>query len=282
MEAARGVARYYDRNTRRFLALGQSGPALAIHRPLWPEGVTSPAAAAAHVNEVVAAMAERALGRPPVTIRDLGCGVGGSLLHLACRWPGARALGLTLSMAQVALGQGEVTRRGLSGRVDLRRADYLAPPPGCADLVLAIESHVHAPSAEAFLRAAAAQIVPGGVLVVVDDMLARPETELDAAGRVRVSAFRRGWRLGHVPTVEALSDGAASLGLVSVECRDLTPLLRLERLRDRALRLVAPIADGLGLGRWPLWGNMIGGNALTEAYRAGDMRYVALALGRPA
>jgi hypothetical protein len=48
---------------------------------------------------------------------------------------------------------------------------------------------------------------------------------------------------------------------------DLGPLLRLDRWRDRALRLAGPVADALGLARWPLFANMIGGNALTQAYR---------------
>ncbi|MCC6009061.1 MAG: methyltransferase domain-containing protein [Rhodobacteraceae bacterium] len=275
-DAAR-IARYYNQNTRRFLAMGGSGAALAIHRPLWGPGVQDAAGAAGYVNEVIARLAEAALGGPPGTVRDLGCGVGGSMLHLAAKWPVARLDGVTLSATQAALGGAEAARRGLASRISLRHGDFLLPPSGRAELVLAIESHVHAPSARAFMAAAAAQLAPGGVLVVVDDMLASPEAEVSARGRARVSAFRRGWHLGHVPTPEQLQQEAARLGLARVARQDLTPLLGLDRFRDRALRLAGPLADALGLARWPIFANMIGGNALNAAYRAGEMRYVALA-----
>ncbi|MGP1355051.1 MAG: hypothetical protein ACTS11_00880, partial [Roseicyclus sp.] len=83
------VARYYDASTARFLVVGGSGSALAIHRPLWAEGVRTCAEAADHVNTLLGAEAERLLGAAPSRVRDLGCGVGGSVFALARRWPEA-------------------------------------------------------------------------------------------------------------------------------------------------------------------------------------------------
>ena len=281
--SASAVERYYDASTRRFLAVGGSGEALAIHRPLWGAGVATPQAAAAHVNTLVASAAEDALGRPPAQVRDLGCGVGGTLFHLARHWPEARLGGLTLSAEQVRLARRHASARGLGGRVEVTQSDFTLPttlPP--ADLVLAIESHVHSDSAASFLRAAQGHLRRGGVLIVVDDMLADAPPAHPRAARL-IDAFRRGWRLGHVTPGSALLAEAGRQGFAAVATLDLTPLLRLDRLRDRALRLAGPLADALGLGRFALFANMIGGNALTEAYRAGIMRYrlVVLRLVEP-
>ena len=269
------LTRYYEASTGRFLRFGGSGRSLAIHRGLWPEGVTTPEAAAAEVNRrIVARLA--ALDAPaPGLIRDLGCGVGGSLIHFAAAWPTARLDGVTLSPRQAALGRRFAAARGLAGRVTIRCGDFLRSGDGvpadlAADLAVAIESHVHAPSAAAFMAAARRHLAPGGHLVVVDDMLARPEATLSPAEARLVATFRRGWHLGHVPDAGELK---AAAGLSCVHDEDLTPLLHLARWRDRALRRVGPVADALGLGRWPLFSNMIGGNALTQAYRAGLMRY---------
>ena len=277
------VAQYYDRSTRRFLILGGSGTALAIHRPLWAEGVTTAEQAAAHVNTIIAAQAEAALGRPPARVVDLGCGVGGTLFHLARHWPGAQLCGITISAEQVRLAEGHAATLGLDARCTFLRSDFTLPMTlPKADLAIAVESHVHAASAGAFLQAALRHLRPGGVLVLVDDMLARPEAALPPAQARRLAQFRRGWRLGHVPDSDGLMRDAQALGLEIAGRHDLTPYLRLNRLRDRALRVAGPVADRLGLAHLPVFGNMIGGNALTESYRAGVMRYTCLVLRRSA
>jgi len=268
------VAAYYDASTRRFLSMGGSGDALAIHRPLWAPGITDPQSAAAHVNDLIAEAAEAALGHPPQQVRDMGCGVGGTLFHLAQRWPQAALAGLTLSTEQVRLAGGFADALGLQPRVQVLRSDFRVPTMlPRADLVLAVESHVHAASADEFLQAARGHLSPGGILVIVDDMPRLGQQGLDPKDQRLLDAFRRGWRLGHATPAEAVIDAATAQGFTLAAEHDLTPLLRLDRFRDRALRLAGPVADALGLGRWAIFANMIGGNALTQAYRRGLMSY---------
>ena len=267
------LRRYYEASTARFLAVGGSGRSLAIHRGLWDEGVQDAEAAADRVNARIVACL-RHLGRPdPARVRDLGCGVGGSLLHFARAWPRADLEGITLSPRQAAMARDFVAERALADRVRIVCGDFLDGATSPVDLAVAVESHVHAPSAAAFLRAAHAALRPGGTLAVVDDMLARPEATLDGSEARLLATFRRGWHLGHVPDAEGLVAAAEAAGLRPLGGEDLTPLLRLDRWRDRALHLAAPMADAAGLGRWPLFSNMIGGNALTVAYLRGMMRY---------
>jgi cyclopropane fatty-acyl-phospholipid synthase-like methyltransferase len=275
------VARYYEASTRRFLAVGGSGRSLAIHRSLWADGIRTTEAAANHINTLMRDEAVARLGRPPDHVRDLGCGVGGSVLTLARDWPATRCLGITISRTQVELAEAEARARGLSDRCAFLRADFTtateAPP---ADLAIAVESHVHAPGAGAFLDAARHHLRPGGVLLIVDDMLARPEAQLSARDRRRLESFRHGWRLGHVPDIAGLIAEAGGAGFTHEGTHDLTPLIRLTRLRDIALRGAGPLAARLGLGGVPVFANMIGGNALTESYRHGVMRYAMVTLRR--
>jgi cyclopropane fatty-acyl-phospholipid synthase-like methyltransferase len=273
------IADYYDASTARFLLVGGSGRSLAIHRQLWAEGVETTEEASDHINAVVRETAERLLGTAPETLCDLGCGVGGSILYLARAWPATRLVGLTISAAQAQRAAAELRARGLDGRCRVLRADFTRPvdvPP--ADLALAIESHVHAASARDFLAAARRLLRPGGLLIVVDDMLLRPESDLSPEARRRVAAFRKGWRLGHVPDRAGFAAAGDAEGFDLAEMQDLTALLRLDRLRDRALHVAGPLADRLGLNAWPFFGNMIGGDALTRSYRTGVMGYTLAAL----
>ncbi len=267
------LRQYYDANTARFLRFGGSGGSRAIHRGLWEDGVHNAEQAADRINQRIVETWNRLALAAPKRVRDLGCGVGGSLFHFAQAWPEAALEGLTLSPRQAAMAAQEAMARGLDSRLRIACTDFLQPAAQSADLVVAIESHVHAPSAATFLTAAARGLSRTGKLVIVDDMLARPESQLSVADQRLVATFRRGWRLGHVPDAEDLKATAAAAGLHCLVDEDLTQHLRLNRWRDLALHALAPLADALGGNRWPLFANMIGGNALTLAYKRGIMRY---------
>lgn len=276
------VAAYYDASTRRFLAVGGSGAALAIHRPLWADGITTSEQAAGHVNTLIGQAAMQAMGHTPRHVFDLGCGVGGTVFHLAQLWPQTRFSGLTLSGEQIRLARAYAEGHGLADRCHFLQADFTRQPNLLtkADFAIAVESHVHAPSAKAFLQAALAHLAPGGVLVLVDDMLsdtcrlAPPDARL-------IDSFRKGWRLGHVTPCDSIVAQAEGLGYATVAQTDLSQHLHLTRLRDRALRVVGPVVEWLGLDRHALFANMVGGNALTESYRRGLMRYTMLVLRAP-
>ncbi|MDP4835584.1 MAG: methyltransferase domain-containing protein [Burkholderiales bacterium] len=273
------VAQYYDANTRQFLASSDTGEAVAIHRKLWAPGMETPAAAAAHINHLVAQAAVHALGREPASVTDLGCGVGGSLFHLARCWPHSKLTGYTLSHAQVQIAQALASQRQLQDQCDIKQGDFTAVDSATrSELVIAIESHTHLPSLAVFFEAARQHVLPGGIVVLVDDMLAGDGSNLTHKDRKLLDAFKRGWRMGHVPTVRQVLEQADASGLEVLEHRDLGDFLRLYQPWDCTLNLIAPPLDWLGLAGIPRFANMIGGNALTICHRRGVMRYMMIVM----
>jgi cyclopropane fatty-acyl-phospholipid synthase-like methyltransferase len=273
------VAQYYDANTRRFLASGDTGQSMAIHRKLWAPGIDTPQAAAAHINDLIAQATVHAFGHEPSRVTDLGCGVGGSLFHLANLWPDSIFTGYTLSQAQVQIAQALATQRDLQGRCDVLQADFTRLiEPARSELVIAIESHTHLASLELFLGAASQHVQPGGLLIMVDDMLAGDGSFLGSKDLARIDALKRGWRVGHVPAVNQVIGQAQGYGFELVSEQDLGEFLRLHDSWDRLLSWIAPPLDWLGLDRVPMFANMIGGNALTECHRVGVMRYKMIVL----
>jgi cyclopropane fatty-acyl-phospholipid synthase-like methyltransferase len=278
------IARYYDRNTSRFLAFGRGGRSYAIHRELWGAGISTPAQAAAHLNVRVADRLGALEIGPDATILDLGCGVGGTLLELAERFPSANLVGVTVSARQVEIGRRLVAERGLGGRCRIVLGDFQTVFPGArSNAAVAIESFTHADSPSRFVAAAAGHVAPRGVLVVVDDFV----DEDGAARRVPNAAFRldqlrRGWRLRSLCASTTLVDAAAREGFDLMSDEDLTPLVRLGRPRDRLIALGAPLFEALGLVAVPLFGNMIGGNALQIGLRDGFLRYRMMTFRRRA
>jgi SAM-dependent methyltransferase len=270
------IARYYDRNTPRFLTFGRGGRSYAIHRELWGPGVTNPAQAASHVNDRVADRLSELGMAPGSTILDLGCGVGGTLFHLADRFPATSLVGVTISPKQAEIGNRLVSARGLGERCRIVLGDFQSGVLGDrpADVAVAIESFTHSETPERFAAAARAHVEPGGVLIVVDDFVDEGGVARlgEYAGR-RLDEVRRGWRLSSLCAAPTLVRAASGQGFDLVHDEDLTALVRLWRPRDRLIALVSPLFERLGLARVPFFGNMIGGNALQIGLSDGFLRY---------
>jgi SAM-dependent methyltransferase len=276
------VRSYYDRNTARFRRLGQGGA--SIHRAVHGPGVTTREQAFHHVEERILALVPvaRPDGGPPRVV-DLGCGVGGSLLHLAGRRADLVADGITISPAQVAVAAELVEEAGLADRVRVREGDFLAPPADLAgaDLVLSVEAFVHGPDPAAYFRAAAGLLRPGGLLVLCDDLLAPRGVRPSPRDSRRLDEFRTGWRVGSLVTADAAARDAAAAGLDLVTDDDLTPYLGLRRPRDRWISLMVAATRPLRpTGEY--WASLAGGSALQHCLATGLVEYRLLVLRRPA
>jgi SAM-dependent methyltransferase len=265
-----GVRDYYDKNTPRFVRSHQSAVARAIHREVWGPGVASEKDAFEYLNELVL----QSLPDPvaaPVRILDLGCGVGGTLMHLARR-TALDGVGVSLSPVGVAIARDLARKSGLADRCRFLEANYLdLPDVGERDAAYAIESFLHGPDAAAFFRSAASVLRPGGRLIVCDDFLA-PSVPDTAASRRYLSDFRRGWHVGTLVPVSEAESHARRAGFRLLQDQDLTRYLRLQRPCDRK------IAAFVNLGRWlpfrsAWWDSWVGGHAIQRCLLTGVIEY---------
>ena len=272
------VARYYDRNTRRFLLVGSGRGVHSIHRELWGPGVGSAREAADHINRVIAdEITGLDLGAEPVIV-DFGCGVGGTLFHLAERFPSAQLSGVTVSPRQIEIAERLSTELGYADRCSFSLGDFQTADLGLrAEVILAVESFAHSDSAQGFLANVAKHLRPEGRLIIADDFLAYEMDSLEAEQRLRVQQFRAGWRVPSVGTVKSLVQVAAEHGLGVEKTVDLTSLtLPGSRVRDHLTAALSPVLVRLGLAGIPFCGNLIGGNALQSGLRDGFLRYQLL------
>lgn len=255
------VARYYEANTRRFLARGQGGGEGAIHRAVWAEGVESRKGAMHHVHELLLKEID-AIGASAPRLLDLGCGVGASLVYLLERREG-EGFGVTNSALQAKLARERVGSRAAILEGDFEEAEL----PGGVDLAFGIESFVHASAPHRFFASAAAALRPFGRLALCDDFLAP-----GAFGASWVREFRRGWHASSLCTPGDADGAAAGSGLDLVSDRDLTPFLELDRPRDRMIRVAVAAGSALGLEA-PGFRALLGGNALRQCLKRGLVTY---------
>ena len=272
------VRAYYERNTPIFLRFGRERETQTIHRSVWAEGVATLPEALTYVNGLVGAVvtavavAAAAAERPGRALRllDLGCGVGGSLLHLA----GATAapffgVGVTISPTQCRLARQNALSRGMDGRAAFVEADFLhLPLAGGFDLVYAIESLIHAPDYGLALREAARALRPGGALLICDDFLA----DEPSGSPEWLTAFRRGWHANSALSLARTIALAEAAGLRLRLKRNLTSDLRLLKVPGFVARLALRVGNALP-SRWDFVQGQVGGLGLQYGLASGRIAY---------
>jgi cyclopropane fatty-acyl-phospholipid synthase-like methyltransferase len=258
------VEAYYDHNTRHFLR--RRRPA-HIHQALWVDGRRTLAEALLTSADWIGARIDAVEAGSVV---DLGCGVGGTLHHLAASRPDVVFHGVTVSGEQVRWA-----RDVLPGRVTVHHADFLDLPDvlPVVDLAYSIEAFVHASDPATYLASVSARLAPGGRLLLVDDVLADPSLH----DHPEVRRFRAGWRLGSLITTDELATFAAVHDLQLVDDVDHTRHLPGMRPRDWLVRIGLPITRRL----WPTslyWTSMDGGDARQSCLSTGLVTYRFLEL----
>lgn len=108
-------------------------------------------------------------GKPPKKVVDVGCGIGGSSRHIARKYEGSTAQGITLSPYQANRGNELASEQGLSERASFKVADALNMPfeDSSFDLVWSLESGEHMPDKTKFVQELMRVAAPGGRLIIV-------------------------------------------------------------------------------------------------------------------
>lgn len=117
-----------------------------------------------HVNE---SLQHEAADLPPATALDLGCAEGADAIWLARR--GWQVTGVDVSGVALKRAAEHAARAGVAERISWQQHDLAVSfPDGEFDLVSAqfLHSYLELPR-ERILRAAAAAVAPGGVLLIV-------------------------------------------------------------------------------------------------------------------
>lgn len=103
-----------------------------------------------------------------VRILDVGCGIGGSSRHMANRWPKtAHVTGITISKAQVERATSLAHEQEVAN-VDFLERDAMRTgfPDASFDVAWAVESEMHMPDKDLFVREMVRVLKPGGMLVI--------------------------------------------------------------------------------------------------------------------
>lgn len=237
-----------------------------IHHGLW-EGNESPSVAQQHLTETLAELARVKKGDK---VLDVGCGMGGSTMHLART--GCDVTGVTLSPVQRRWAATESWFRGLASKTRWMCADAetLEFPKETFDLLWSIECTEHLFDKAGFFKKAARWIKPTGRFAICA-WLAGDRTDPEAVQKVQDVC--EGFFCPSLGTASDYCEWFTDAGLVVEQNIDWTDRVAKTweicdaRVRSSGVRRLAKWIDRetvLFLDRF---------KTILEAYQDGSMRY---------
>ena len=155
----RAIQRHYDLSTLFYRLVWGSH----IHHGLW-DGDESPQAAQGNLTDTLAAQAGL---RPGDRVLDVGCGMGGSAIHLARKLQ-CEVTGITLSPVQRFWAKTSAWWSGVGKRTQFHRQDAETAnfEPASFDVVWSVECTEHLFDKAAFFQRAAQWLRPGGRMAI--------------------------------------------------------------------------------------------------------------------
>jgi SAM-dependent methyltransferase len=121
--------------------------------------------------EATEALLSRVAMRPELQVVDIGCGIGGTVRHVAAAY-GATAIGIDVTLAYIDAGRALTDRVGLADRVTLAvgSATELPLPDAVADLALMIHVGMNVADKARLMAEVARVLRPEGRFALLDVM----------------------------------------------------------------------------------------------------------------
>jgi len=247
-----------------------------LHHGLWA-GKESAHEAAVRLTDSVA---EEAGIRTGMRVLDVGCGMGGSAIHLARQYD-CRVTGITLSPVQRRWASwsarwNRAERNTSFACADAESVDY---PPGSFDVVWSLECTEHLFDKPRFFRRAADWVRPGGRMAICAWLVG--DGDLDALASARVSRVCRDFLCPSLGSSQDYVEWMEDAGLVVERVHDWTSQvsrtweLCRRRVRRSGVRWLARRFDR-SAERF-----LNGFTNILEAYESGAMRYGCFIATRP-
>ena len=152
---------------------------------------------------------------PPENVIDVGCGIGGSTLHLAQKF-GCNGTGITLSPVQASRAKERAIEAGLDNRVNFEVANALDMPfaDNSFDLVWSLESGEHMPDKTKFLTECYRVLKPGGRIIFATWCHRETNSLAGDLTKSEIAHLKEIYRVYCLPYVISLSEYRA----IATEC----------------------------------------------------------------
>ncbi len=186
------ILEYYHTCWLNRFSEGHNPKSYAMHYGIYKEDTANNDAAKLETN----AFLVETLGIPtdkPVNLADFGCGIGGTCIFLAERFPHLSIYGINISQVQIDVAEKNAAARELKGNLQYLLCDYCntSLQPSSMDFVIAVESIWHCDEKKKIFDEASRVLNSNGKFAFLDYFQTRETKNAEEAAVLKV--FNEGW-----------------------------------------------------------------------------------------
>jgi ubiquinone/menaquinone biosynthesis C-methylase UbiE len=161
------VVRFYEQSKMK--EWWKANQTLAFHYGYYEKGFRSHDQAILHMNDVVWGMLGLD-GTRPLQILDAGCGVGGTSIYLATKYPMVTFTGISIAPSEIQFATELAAQNKVTENTQFLEDNFCDTkfPDGSFDGIIALESINYAQDTRDFFQEMYRVLKPGGRLVVLD------------------------------------------------------------------------------------------------------------------
>jgi len=219
----RNSKNFYLKNWPLLVKLLQVDKTNCIHHGYYEKGIRNHIQSILNMNNFVGRLLEiDSNDKQTKKILDAGCGIGGTAIYLAKRYPHINFVGITnvskhIEMAKILAKENNVIFNTDFILMDFLKTDF---PSNQFDAIYLLESSCYALNKEILLREMYRILRPGGILVIIDVFLTN--VQLNPFLKNIYVWFCKGWGLTNLIKLEEFKEYLKTESFQNIETRDLT------------------------------------------------------------
>jgi SAM-dependent methyltransferase len=229
---------FYRKNWLLLVKLLRVDKTNCIHHGFYEKGIRNHIQSVLNMNDYVGRLLEiDSKDKQTKKILDAGCGIGGTVIYLAKKYPNINFIGITEVSEHIEMAKILAKENNVIFNTDFILKDFINTdfPSNQFDAVYLVESSCYAINKHILIREMYRILKPGGILVIIDVFLTN--RQLNPFLKNIYVWFCKGWGLTNLIKLAKFSESLKTEGFQDIETKDLTKNVMRTILRGDVLSI---------------------------------------------
>jgi len=217
------VVYFYRKSWSVIVKLLRVDKTYCIHHGYYEKGIRTHVQSVIHMNDFIGKLLQlETQGNQSKHVLDAGCGIGGTVIYLAKKYPNVKFQGITIVPDHIKIAKNLAKENQVTRNTDFILADFINTGFSADQFnaIYLIESASYAQQKQLLIQEMYRILKPGGALVIVDCF--RTTVPLNQLLNRFYLWFCKAWGLPHLISLEECEDFLKTRGFQNITIKDLT------------------------------------------------------------